>query len=44
MKNFIIIVETAMLAFILGIGVGADWEERKHKQEENDEVTDENPA
>ena len=44
MKTFVIIVETALLSFILGAGWGASVEERKYKQMNNDTKTDEETA
>ena len=44
MKNFIIVVETAFIAFVMGIGLGAKWERAEIEEENNREESTENPA
>lgn len=44
MKNFIIVVETAFIAFIAGLGLGAIWEREKIEEESKNEENIEDPA
>ena len=43
MKTFIIVVETAFIAFTLGLAIGAE-REREKIQEENEASKEETPA
>jgi len=44
MKNFIIVVETAIIAFIAGVGFGTIWEREKIEEANKNEENIEDPA